>query len=157
VICQTNENKELAKIQKTNENSKWLIVSVKEHLVKIYYIRGMIGGATHHMVAPQIEQCHTINRGAWPHIEANISSCAKYPTIPILRVLDRSEGCHNPSSSLTSMTTSTAIPGQCRYWPQGRTDLLWRQQHQVAATAALTTMPMAEDLALGHGNVKFRL
>jgi hypothetical protein len=66
---------------------------------------------------PQIEQRHIINRGARPHIEANVSSCAKHPTIPIPWALDRSASRNHHSSSSTLMVTSTAVPGQCCYQP----------------------------------------
>jgi hypothetical protein len=58
----------------------------------------MIGGASLHIwLWAQIEQRYTLNRDARPHVEGNVSSCAKHPTFPtnpILRVLDRSKGHH---------------------------------------------------------------
>jgi hypothetical protein len=68
-----------------------------------------IGGTTLHIwLRPQIEQCHTLNRGARPHIEANVSSCANHPTLPILI---GAESIWRPPPPSTSTMTFCVVPG----------------------------------------------
>jgi hypothetical protein len=78
---------------------------------------------------------------------------------------------HNPDAKGTELIWRLQPPFifinfdgdlNCRPWTVpllavGKDKLLQWQQRQATAAATLTTTPMAEDLALGHGNVKFCL
>ncbi|KAG8100225.1 hypothetical protein GUJ93_ZPchr0013g35788 [Zizania palustris] len=67
----------------------------------------------------------------------------------------------NPSLPIVvAATTSRSVPGQCRWRPEGRRDLIRQQHRQADAVAASVSSPpttkMADDQALGQSHT-FRL
>ncbi|KAG8056751.1 hypothetical protein GUJ93_ZPchr0002g24362 [Zizania palustris] len=61
----------------------------------------------------------------------------------------------NPSLPIVvATTTSRSVPGQCRWRPEGRRDLIRQQHRQADAVAASVSSPpttkMADDQALGQ-------
>ena len=76
--------------------------------------------------------------------------CPNSPRNPDLdrRCIDLKAVAVHPDANTTPVT------GQCRWRPEGRRDIARREKkEEVNATGASTTTPMAEDLALGHGNM----